>query len=267
MKYLFIVFLLLLPVCGTYAEDTGAPDAGWLTEKGGGHIPMDATFVDEEGRPVQMKNILQRPAILALVYYHCFHICPQVLVGLSDAVSKLPLAPGKDYQIITLSFDENDRPSRAAEMKRNYMTAVGRPVPQDAWRFLTGDRENIEKITDAVGFRFQREPHGFVHPSALVILGPDGKISRYYYVSKYHYGVAYPVTFSTTELRRALVEASEGKTGVAIGTPLLFCFPHQPKEQDRFYSILSTAGIATVVFSVALFLYLALTSPKARKKE
>jgi protein SCO1/2 len=267
MRYIFTVLLLLLSAGGAFANEGGMPDDGWLTEKTGKYIPLDTTFKDEDGRTVAMKDILQRPAILSLVYYHCFHICPQVLLGLSDVISKLPLVPGKDYQIITLSFDENDTVSKAAEMKRNYVTAIGKPIPQDAWRFLTGDRENIEKITNAVGFRFQRESHGFVHPSILVMLEGDGKISRYYYVSKYHYGVAYPVTFSTGELSQALIEASEGKTGMAIGTPLLFCFPHQPEEQDRFYSILSTSGIASLGLAVILFLYLALTSRKRAEKE
>jgi protein SCO1/2 len=267
MKYISIVFLLLLSASGAFADQVETYETEWLTEKVGNYIPLDATFADEDGRPVQMRDILQRPAILALVYYHCFHICPQVLLALSDLISKIPLSPGEDYQVITVSFDENDTALKAAEMKKNYMMAIGKPVPPAAWRFLTGNPENIRKITDAVGFRFQRGLHGFVHPSVLVILGQDGKISRYYYVNKYDYGVAYPVTFPKGELERALIEASQGKTGMSVGRPLLFCFPQQPKEQDKFFSMLSTVGIGSLVVAALLFIYLVLTSRKTRRKE
>jgi protein SCO1/2 len=129
---------------------------------------------------------------------------------------------------------------------------------------LIAKRENIKILTDAVGFHFQRDMHGFVHPAVLIILSPHGKITRYIYASKYAYGVAYPVTFSPFELKTALTDASQEKVFTGRASALLYCFPHEPKKQETFFSILSIAGTLTLFLLAVFFIYLVTTSRKFR---
>ncbi len=238
-----------------------------LEEKTGAVIPLDLVFRDEEGKTVRLGDIISRPVILSLIYYTCEHICPQLLVGLATATDKLALSPGRDYQVLIVSFDETDTPKTAADLRRNYLKAAKKTFPGGSWKFLTGDGENIKRLTDAAGFRFRREGHGFIHPSALIILSPEGKIARYIHTEKVQYGVAYPVTFSALDLETALRSASRGEIAAGKKGKVFFCFPGEPEEQARFFTILSIAGSATLLILVSLFLYLTWTGKKFRRKE
>jgi protein SCO1/2 len=212
-----------------------------------------------------LADLVQKPTILTLVYYNCGRFCPQLLAALATTFPQLELTAGKDYQVITVSFDPSDTPVLARDLKRNYMKAIQRPFPEDAWRFLTGDHENIQEFCDAVGFTFRKEMHGFAHPVALIILTPNRKISRYIPISKFFYGVEYPITYSAIELSHALVDASQEKIGPATNKEFLYCFPHEPRGQQKFYNILTIVGIITIVCLILLFVYLSLTGRKLRE--
>jgi protein SCO1/2 len=236
-----------------------------ITQKLGQTIPAQLVFADEQGREVMLGELIRKPAILTLVYYNCSRFCPQMLAGLAAVVSQLALSPDEDYQVITVSFDENDKPALARDVKRNYVKAIQSPFPEDAWRFFTGDAENIRQLCDATGFSFRREMHGFAHPVTLIILSPNRKISRYIHISKFFYGVEYPITFSAIELSRALVDASQEKVGPATDKEFLYCFPHKPQGQQRFFTILTIVGAITIVCLAAFFVYLSLTGRKLRE--
>ena len=111
-----------------------------------------------------MRELIDKPTILTLVYYHCSHICPQMLLGLSEVLAKLEMIPGKDYRVITISLDETDTPEDARNQKINYIKAINGPFPDDSWNFLTGNGENIRKIAETIGITFRKEVHGFIHP-------------------------------------------------------------------------------------------------------
>jgi protein SCO1/2 len=262
----FLFFLLVYPV-NSYPDQSTIFNGGWLIEKTGGHIPGNIILRDEKGAAVNLKDLVDKPAILTLVYYHCSHICPQVLGSLAEAVPKLELVPGKDYKLITISFDPEDTPETAMEAKNNYITAINRPFLPEGWKFLVGDEKNIQKITRAVGFTYQNNMHGFIHPSVLITLSPGGKICGYIHVSKYEYGTAYPVTFSPYDLDAALRYASQGKTVTGVATPVLFCFPHEPPQKAKFFSILGISGWATLLLLTALFFYLHFTKGKRSEKK
>jgi protein SCO1/2 len=166
---------------------------------------------------------------------------------------------------MTISFDANDTPALARDLKRNYLMAIGRPFPADAWRFLSGDRANIEKLCTAAGFSFRPEHDGFAHPVALIILSPDRRINRYIHVTKFAYGVEYPITFSPIGLAHALTAASQGTTGAVTGKEFLFCFPHEPQRQQGLYHILAAVGAGTIIGLTLLFVYLALSGRKPRE--
>jgi protein SCO1 len=239
-------------------------DGQWLTEKTGHYLPLDIPVIDENGRKRQLRELIDKPTLFVFVYYRCHHICPQVLGGISDIVSKLPLVPGKDYEVITMSFDPHDTHGQALALKRNFIVAAGKDFPADAWKFLTGDEASIHRVAETIGFKYRREGHGFIHPSVLTILSPEGMISGYINVEKYLYGVAYPVTFSPEELAQAFSAASTGKIIARRRAPLLFCFPHEPEKWGGFYRLLVITGISTLALIVLLFVYLTVTTRTKR---
>jgi protein SCO1/2 len=258
---LMLSFLFINPAHGEEAKQ----DEIGINERLGQNVPLDLIFYDESGSPVKLSALIDRPTILSLVYYHCDHICPQVLEGLARAIPKLDLVLGKDYKLITISFDAEDNSKTAREAKNNYITAIKIPFPEDAWKFLIGNTESIKKITDSLGFKYKKDMHGFIHPVVLVILSPDGKIIRYIHVSKYLYGVAYPVTFSPVELKTALSDASQGKISKSYKQPLLFCFPHTPAKENKFFTILKISGIVMILVIILFLMYLIATSKKMRE--
>jgi protein SCO1 len=232
------------------------PDQIDIQDKLGQHVPLDLTFRDENGSPVKLKDIVDKPTVLTLVYYHCGHICPQMLLGLCNTFLKMDLVPGRDYKVITLSFDDTDTPEDARIQKINYMKALNRKFSEDAWKFLTGDKENIRQITESAGFKYRKVMHGFVHPEIVIFLSPDGKITRYLHVATSSYGLQYPVIFSPVAFTGALTDAAEGKVGTCLKNTPLLCFPHEPVQQERFYKILSISGAVTLLLIFSLFMYL-----------
>jgi protein SCO1 len=262
ITFILIVFLTLWGTASASENSDG--DGRWLTDRTGRSIPLDIPVLDENGRKMRLGELIDKPTLFVFVYYRCHHICPQVLGGISDTVSKLPLVPGKDYEVITMSFDSHDTPGQALALKRNFIVAAGKDFPADAWKFLTGDEESIHRVAEAIGFKFRQEGHGFVHPSVLTVLSPEGIISGYINVEKYLYGVAYPVTFSPEELAQAFSAASTGKIITRGRAPLLFCFPHEPEQWGGFYHLLGITGISTLALMGLLFLYLTVTSRTKR---
>ena len=263
----FVNILLLCFSLSTsaWSDEKNTTGSVGIKEMTGKYVPFDLIFQDEKGKEVTSRDIFNKPTILTLVYYSCDHICPQMLEGLGVALDKLALEPKRDYDVLTVSFDERDTPKIAEQAKKNYIGLIHhKTASEDSWRFLTAKRENIKILTDAVGFHFQRDMHGFVHPAVLIILSPRGKITRYVYASKYAYGVAYPVTFSPFELKTALTDASQEKVFTGRASALLYCFPHEPKKQETFFSILSIAGTSMLFLLAAFFIYLVTTSRKFR---
>lgn len=256
------IFLSLIILSLFFTSLAPASDNIGVDEKLGQIIPLDLTFYDENGSSVKLGDLINKPAILTLVYYRCDHICPQMLLGLSDALTKLDLKPGRDYQVITLSFDDTDTPKDAREKKINYIKAANRHFPEDSWRFLTGDRENIVKISDAVGIRYKKLMHGFIHPEVLVFISPSGIITRYLHVSTSSYGLKYPVMFSAVEFTGAITDASKGIIGSRIKQTPLLCFPHEPVQQENFFNILKTLGAVTLLLMISLFIYFRVTTKK-----
>jgi protein SCO1/2 len=240
-----------LPSSGGTAGQAGPG----ITEHAGDVIPADIAAVDESGAAVRLIDLMDRPVILALVYYTCEHVCPLVLGALGQLASDLPLRPGLDYRLVTLSFDAADTPGAAATARANYTKPLGRAFPAGAWTFLTAPAKDIDRLTGALGFRFERAGHGFIHPSVLVVLGPGGRISRYVHVSRTAYGVGYPVTFVPSALAETLRQAGAGGPGGKDAAPVLFCYPGEPPAQSRFYGLMRAMGVGTLVLMAAFFVY------------
>jgi protein SCO1/2 len=186
------------------------------------------------------------------------HTCPLLLTGLAGALGKLDLAtPGKDFRVIALSFDERDTPALARDKKRNYLAAAGKPFPAEAWTFLTGDKENIRKFTDSIGFTVQRDGTEFSHPVAIVVVAPGGKIVRY----------LYGVTFLPFDVAMAVTEAAQGTVGSPSRRVLMYCFSYDPQEKSYVFNVLKVTGTAVVFFVGSFLAYLLISTRKRRGKE
>jgi protein SCO1/2 len=221
---LILVLLCLLFLQPANSHGTAGTQPIGITERINQTIPASLTFFDEQDRPIHMGDMITRPTIMMLVYYRCSRFCPQLLAGLAQALPHVPLQAARDYQVITISFNPLDTPALARDLKRNYCMAVNSPFPAAGWRFMTGDRKNIEQLCTAVGFRFRKEHDGFAHPVALIILSPERRISNYIHCSKFSYGVEYPIIFSPTGLSQALTDAAQGRLGASSGEDFLLCF-------------------------------------------
>jgi protein SCO1/2 len=248
MKNLIVIFCLLL--CTTIARADrieAAPDALkgiGIDEKGGSMLPLDAVFKDEKGQVVTLNDYFHhdRPVILQLSYFGCPMLCGLVSNGMVDSLNDLKLEMGKDFDVIDLSFDPTETPTLANLKKQSFLSAYNRPAGAASWHFLTGTQASIDRVTQAVGFQYKwiEEKHQFSHPAALILLAPDGKISRYLYGVKYD-----PKT-----LRLSLVEASQGKIGTTVDRVLLTCFHYDAyagKYNVAAMTIMRIGGVVTVI--------------------
>ena len=207
-------------------------------------LPLDADFRDERGRSVTLGEFFgRRPVVLAFVYYQCPMLCTQVMNGLSSALKVMPFKAGQDFEVVLVSFDPRDTPELAAEKKRAHLEYWSTQHDGPAWHLLTGDEAAIRRATSAAGFTYQWDERSgqFAHVSGVLVVTPDGKLSRYFY------GVEY----SPKELRLALVESGEGKVGSVIDELLLYCFHYDP-ESGRYgllvMNLVRLGGVLTVLF-------------------
>jgi protein SCO1 len=210
-------------------------------------MPLDVNFRDESGRDVQLREFFGRkPVVLALVYYGCPMLCNQVEMGVVGSLKMLSFSPARDYEVIFVSFDPRETPDMAAKKKAAALARFGRPETGAGWHFLTGREESVRAVTSAANFRYSfDEKHDlFAHASGIMLLTPDGRISRYFY------GVEYP----SRDVRLGLVDASAGKIGTPIDHLLLFCFQYNP-ETARYSAtvlrIVRLGGILTIFTIVA----------------
>ena len=258
LRYIVIIIGLFLAIffpfkTNAHEEQPSDLKGIGVDEKLGGYVPLDLTFNDENGHKVSLRQLIHEPTIVALVYLHCPNVCSLLLQNLADVLNKLPAVPGKEYFALAVSFDEKEDPSLALEKKKIYLKMIERPFPEDAWRFLTGDKENILKLTDAVGFHFRRVKDDFEHPILLVVLAPDGKIVRYLYGAD-------PLPF---DLKIALIEASQGRIGPSIAKVVRFCFRYDPKANKLVFNMLRVTGTVTLIFAFSFVMFLLF---KGRKK-
>lgn len=214
-------------------------------------MPLDAAFKDETGKDVRLRDYLheQKPVVVAFVYYGCPMMCTQLEQGVVGALRMLSFNPGRDYEVVFISFDDRDTPQMASEKKATAMTKFHRPETTTGWHFLTGSKESITAATKAANFHFNFDAKNnlFAHASGLLLLTPDGHISRYFY------GVEFPAR----DLRLGLVDASAGKIGSPVDHVLLYCFQYDPataRYSATILGIVRLGGIMTIAAMIVAFL-------------
>jgi protein SCO1/2 len=211
-------------------------------------VPLDVEFKDETGKTVRLGDYFKtgRPVILNLVYYTCPMLCGEELAGEASALSMLKFTPGKDYEIVSVSFNPDETPNDAAEKQKVYLERINEHLDPktdaSGWHFLTGQEPQIKQLADAVGFHYRRDPETkqYIHATAIMIVTPGGKLAQYYY------GVEY----APKDIRLGLIEASKEKIGNVVDEVLLYCYHYDPKT-GRYGVVISNimrlAGAATML--------------------
>lgn len=255
MKKIFVLcFILSLFVIFKGMGQTVKPPIG-IVEKLGHYVPMDVGLYDESGNLVQLKSIINKPTIIMFVYYRCPGICTPLLNDVAKVVDKMDLVIGRDYQILTVSFDYTELPETASEKKDNYLAEIKKSVDPNGWRFFTGDSVNISRLTDSMGFYFQRSGNDWVHPTAIIAVAPDAKITRY----------LYGINQLPLDVKLAVMEASTGKTGPTIAKVLNFCYAYDPEGKHYTFNIVRISGVV-IVGLVAVFMFVFVVLPKKAKR-
>ena len=218
-----------------------------VTQRLNEQLPLDLTFTDDMGKPVQLASYFgKKPAILALVYYQCPMLCSEELNGLTGALQMVNFVPGRDFDVIIISIDPSEGTNLAADKKRNYLRRYGHPETADGWHSMTGTQANIDALTKAVGFGYVKIPGPdgkltqFAHASAIQIVTPQGKLAQYYM------GVEY----SPKDIRLGLVEASNNHIGSPVDNILTYCYHYDPatnKHSLIIARVVQMGGAMTVI--------------------
>ncbi len=212
-------------------------------------IPLNLVFRDESGKTVQLADyIKEKPVILNFVYFKCRDLCPMLLDGIVRSLRTLSFNVGKEFDVLTVSFDPSDTPALAAAKRLDYLKQYARRGAETGWHFLTGDEPSIRSLTQSAGFRYTYDARTgeFGHATGIVLLTPQGVISRYFY----------GIDFSPRDLRLGLIEAASKKIGSPIDQLLLFCYHYDPlagKYNLLVTNVIRVAGAATVLILVVSF--------------
>ena len=218
-------------------------------------LPLDLVFRDENGQPVKLGQYFgKKPVVLALVYYDCPMLCTQVLNGMVTSFRVLPFQIGKEFDVVTVSFDPRETSALATKKKNvyvNYLPERMQSGANEGWHFLTGDQASIAQLTDAVGFRYHYDEatKQFAHASGIMLTTREGKLSRYFY------GIEYPAR----DLRLGLIESAENKIGSPVDQLLLYCYHYDPatgRYGAAVMRIMRISGVATVLAIVAMLFVL-----------
>jgi protein SCO1/2 len=228
------------------------PEEVGIDEKLGTKIPGELVLRAEDGSPVQLKSLLGKPTILTLNYFRCAGICTPLLNGVVEVVKRTQAEPGRDFRVLTVSFDERDTADIAATKRSNYLREVERPIAPESWRFLTGDAASTKALCDAVGFHFKREGDDFIHAGAIIVLSPDGMVTRY----------MYGTTFLPADFQAAVGEANRGEPTPTITKLLKICFSYDPVGRRYVFSATKTGAL--IILAMAIGFVIFLVRPKKR---
>lgn len=241
MKRLLMVLLMCVLIFNTYAQSPVSPEVEiGIVEKLGDTIPLDLKFYNEKNDTVSLGSMINKPTILSFVYFDCPGLCSPLLDGIADVVSKMDMSIGKDFDIITISFNTKDTPEKARQKKLNFVQKI-QEKDRASWFYLTGELQNIQKITEAVGFRYKPTGLDFAHPSTMIMISPQGKITRY----------LYGITFLPFDVKMAVVESQKGLVRPTSNKLLEYCFAYD--TQSKAYTLQFTRLIGTFILIIGLF--------------
>lgn len=241
-----VILLLLLSFNVLYANALG------INEKLGETVPLDLTFIDEKSNRVTLKQLMDgKPTILTLNYFRCAGICTPQLEDLAKMLGRLQLAENTDYKVVTVSFAEDETPDLAAAKRKNHLASMSRSYVADAWHFVIGENNSSHVLADKVGFSFEKTVSAqgkvdYIHAAALIILSPEGKITRY----------LNGIEQLPFDVKMALVESADGRVGPTIAKSLLYCFSYDPQGKKYVFMWEKVVGAVMLLIVFGFFLYL-----------
>lgn len=224
-----------------------------VTSKLGERVPRDITFRNAQGEPVTIGQYLdgEHPVLLNLVYHECPMLCGLMLDGITRTLSNMSWTPGDQFEVLTVSFNHRETSEIARKQKERYVKQLGTPQAADGWHFLTGSEAAIEQLTDAVGFDFRwvADKGEYAHPTVAIFLSGEGTVTRYIYGMEYQ----------ASDVRKALVEASNGKVGNPVDQIALYCFQFDPNANsytaDAFNIMKLSGGLTVIILGLTLFAF------------
>lgn len=259
-NFLFFPLMILLAFAGfPQATQPGGPgqDNGpeiGIIERLDEFIPRDVVISDIDGNPVDFYSLLDKPTVLALVYYRCPGICSPFTQGIADVISRTDLVIGQDFQVITVSFDPREGPELARTNRNNYHHQIKMEFDPDGWQFFVADSENIRKLTEAVGFRYKQTGFDYLHTTAMIFISDQGKITRY----------LHGTYFLTIDLKMAVIETAQGKSGPSFSRVLAFCYSYDPAGQQYVLNVTKIGGMLILFFAAVILLVLIITRPRKK---
>lgn len=264
----FVLMTVGLPASAQMADpssDRLPPQLGevGIEQKLGEQVPLQLPFREETGKTVALGDYFQngRPVILSLVYYNCQMLCSQVLAEIAHCVKRLKFDLGKQFEIVTVSFDPRETPQMAAAAKSKYLALYGRPGGENGWHFLTGDQSSIAALSNAVGFHYSWDSRTkqFAHATGIMLLTPEGRVAQYYYGARY-----FP-----SDLRLGLIEASHNRIGTLADQVVLYCYHYDPRT-GRYgaivFRVMQVSGGFTLLILGSLVAFLFFSDPNRRRR-
>lgn len=223
-----------------------------IDEKLGEFLPLDLHFINSDNEEILLGTAIDKPVLLAFVYYECPGICNNTLSELAWVVDRVDLVPGKDFKVVTISIDHEETPVTANNAKENYFGSLKRDFPKDAWNFLVSDSITISRVTKAAGFFFKKYGDEYRHPGGLITISPKGKISRYIFGSQ----------FNQFDVKLALLDAQAGKTSPTVAKLLQFCFSYNPEGRNYTLNITRIIGVLMLAIVGGIFFILVFSHKK-----
>lgn len=253
-KKFTLVFAFIFSITsGLFSQVDQSPEVG-VIEHLGEKIPLDLEFLNEKSEKVTLKQLITKPTILSFVYFDCPGLCSPLLEGVGGVIKKTDFVLGKDYQVITISFNFRDTPEKAKEKKDRFVERYSKGNG-DGWIFLTTDSTTIFKITDATGFKTKAVGLDFVHPSAIIAISPQGMITRY----------LYGITFLPIDFKMAIIEANKEQPRTSIQKIMLVCYTYDP-ENKRFALDVTKITGSLIIFFLLVFIVVYIIKPKKKKQ-
>jgi protein SCO1 len=225
-------------------------------EKQGQFAALDTKLVNENGDTVLLKDVLDKPAILNLVYYECAGTCSPLMFGVSKFIDEIDLKPGKDYEVLTISFDPSEKIDLGIKKKAAYVSTMKNKEAAKSWHFFVSDSLNLAKLTKSVGFNYQKINNQYVHPTGLIALGSDGKIIRY----------LRGIDFLPFDIKITMVEAAKGKIGPSINRLLAICYSYDTRGNQFVFNVTRVSAVVILFFVILIFLYLTLSRLKLKTR-
>ncbi|MFO7983931.1 MAG: SCO family protein [Desulfuromonadales bacterium] len=238
-----------------HPDQNQAEQAGTgLDPRDGETLPLDLAFTDADGKEIRLDDLLEGPTLILPVYYRCPNVCTFLQASVAEVLGDVAHEPDKDYQVVSISFNDREGTADAQKARRTYQSIAGRDFPEEAWRFLTGETEAINAFFDAAGYQFQRQGEEFLHPMVSFVVTGEGKIIRYLYGTR-------PLP---KDLTLAFYEAQSGRSGATIRKVVEFCFSYDRESQTYAVNLLRISA-TVILLCIGIFVTYLLLSGKKKK--